>query len=134
MSWARMRTRSWLATWKMSRSGSQSSLAIRCVYTRGEERMAANVSGNAKDRRINLRATSVQESLIRSAAERRGISLTDFVLESACTRAEETIADQVHFVLSEKQWKAFNDALERPARVRPRLLKLLTEPSILEGS
>jgi len=59
--------------------------------------------------------------------------MTDFVLESACRRAEQTIPDQVHFVLSDKQWRAFNDALERPARVRPRLRKLLTEPSILEG-
>jgi len=95
--------------------------------------MASVVSGN-KDRRINLRATSIQESLIRAAADKRGISMTDFVLESACTRAEETIADQVHFVLSDKQWKAFNAALERPARIRLRLRKLLTEPSILERS
>ena len=96
--------------------------------------MASNWSKQSKDRRINLRATSVQESLIRAAADKRGLSMTDFVLESACTRAEETIADQVHFVLSDKQWKAFNDALERPPRVRPRLRKLLAEPSILEKS
>jgi uncharacterized protein (DUF1778 family) len=91
-----------------------------------------NALKRGKDRRINLRATSVQESLIRAAADKRGISMTDFVLESACTQAEETIADQVHFVLSPKQWKAFTDALERPARVKPRLRKLLTEPSVLE--
>jgi uncharacterized protein (DUF1778 family) len=86
-----------------------------------------------KDRRINLRATSTQESLIRAAAERRGISLTDFVLESACTRAEEAIADQVHFLLSDRQWRSFTDALDRPARVKPRLRKLLSEPSAPEG-
>jgi uncharacterized protein (DUF1778 family) len=96
--------------------------------------MASSLLRSSKDRRINLRATSVQESLIRAAADKRGVSMTDFVLESACTRAEETIADQVHFVLSDKQWKAFNDALERPTRLRPRLRKLLTEPSILERS
>ncbi len=95
--------------------------------------MATTVASRNKDRRINLRATAVQESLIRAAADRRGISMTDFVLESACTRAEETIADQVHFVLSDKQWKAFTEALERPAKVRPRLRKLLSEPSILEA-
>lgn len=87
---------------------------------------------HGKDRRIHLRATSAQESLIRAAADRRGVSLTDFVLESACTRAEEALAEQVHFVLSPKQWKAFNDALERPARVLPNLRKLLTEPSVFE--
>src|SRR5580693_97680 len=105
-----------------------------CVQWLGEKQMPVNVTRNSKQRRINLRATTVQESLIRAAADRRGISMTDFVLESACTRAEETIADQIHFVLSDKQRKAFNDALERPARVRPRLRKLLTEPSILDRS
>jgi uncharacterized protein (DUF1778 family) len=94
--------------------------------------MAITLSRGSKDRRINLRATSAQETLIRAAADRRGISMTDFVLESACTKAEEAIADQVHFLLSGKQWKTFNEALERPARVKPRLRKLLTEPSILE--
>ncbi len=94
--------------------------------------MAGNIAKKNKDRRINLRATLGQESLIRAAADRRGISMTDFILESACTRAEEAIADQLHFVLSERQWKAFNEALERPARVKPRLRKLLREPSILE--
>jgi uncharacterized protein (DUF1778 family) len=42
--------------------------------------------------------------------------------------------DQVHFVLSPKQWKPFTDALERPARVKPRLRKLLREPSVLESA
>ena len=95
--------------------------------------MATTASGNSKDRRINLRATSAQESLIRAAADRRGVSLADFVLESACTKAEEAIADQVHFALSPEQWKSFNMALQRPAQVRPALRKLLTEPSILES-
>jgi uncharacterized protein (DUF1778 family) len=94
--------------------------------------MPSVASRNNKDRRIHLRATSAQESLIRAAADRRGVSLTDFVLESACTKAEEDIADQVHFVLSSSQWKEFNDALERPASVKPSLRKLLTEPSILD--
>lgn len=94
--------------------------------------MASITSGSGRDRRIHLRATSAQESLIRAAARRKGGSLTDFVLESACARAEEAIADQLHFVLSPRQWKQFNDALERPARVLPNLRRLLTEPSVFE--
>jgi uncharacterized protein (DUF1778 family) len=94
--------------------------------------MPSTTTIRGKDRRINLRATSSQENLIRAAADRRGISMTDFILESACTCAEEAIAGQVHFLLSEKQWKAFTEALDRPARVKPALRKLLTEPSILE--
>jgi uncharacterized protein (DUF1778 family) len=45
---------------------------------------------------------------------------------------EQEQADQTHFVLSGEQWKAFTEALDQPARHRPRLEKLLREPSILE--
>ena len=93
----------------------------------------AMVKNGGKDRRISLRATSSQEQLIRAAATRKGVSVTDFVLECACRRAEHAIADQVHFTLSDKQWKAFTEALDRPAQVKPRLRKLLAEPSILES-
>jgi uncharacterized protein (DUF1778 family) len=41
-------------------------------------------------------------------------------------------ADQTHFVLSEEHWRAFTEALDRPARHIPRLEKLLREPSVLE--
>ena len=93
----------------------------------------ATFKNGGKDRRISLRATSSQEQLIRAAAMRKGVSVTDFVLECACRRAEHAIADQVHFTLSHKQWRAFTEALERPARVKPRLRKLLVDPSVLES-
>jgi uncharacterized protein (DUF1778 family) len=41
-------------------------------------------------------------------------------------------ADQTHFVLSDEQWRALTEALDRPARHLPKLEKLLREPSILE--
>jgi uncharacterized protein (DUF1778 family) len=45
---------------------------------------------------------------------------------------EQDPADQTEFVLSEEQWRAFTEALDRPARHLPELEKLLREPSILE--
>jgi uncharacterized protein (DUF1778 family) len=45
---------------------------------------------------------------------------------------EEDQADQTQFVLSDEQWQAFTEALDRPARHLPQLEKLLREPSILE--
>ena len=65
-------------------------------------------------RRINLRASAPQENLIRAGANVRGVNMTDFILESACTRAEQIIADQTTFTLSPQQWKAFTAALDRP--------------------
>jgi uncharacterized protein (DUF1778 family) len=88
-----------------------------------------------RSRRINLRASVPQETLIRAGAKVRGVNVTDFILESACTRAEQIIADQTTFTLSPQQWKAFTDALDRPPLLhpKPRLKRLLSEPSVAES-
>ena len=85
-----------------------------------------------RSRRINLRTTLQQETLIRAGAKVRGVNVTDFILESACTRAEETLADQSTFTVTPRQWKAFTEALDRPPQPKPRLKKLLEEKTILE--
>ena len=96
--------------------------------------MAANLTQN-RSRRINLRATPQQEILIRAASKVRGVNLTDFILESACARAEQAIADQTTFTLTPKLWKAFTEALDRPPlpRPKPRLKRLLSEPPVAES-
>jgi len=82
--------------------------------------------------RLNLRATARQKRLFETAASRRGVTVTEFVLESAQNRAEEILAEERHFVLPPERWRAFVAALDRPARAKPRLRRLLREPSILE--
>lgn len=82
--------------------------------------------------RLNFRASRRQSELIRAAAELRGKSVTDFVLETACAAAEDALADKQHFVVGPAEWKAFTKALERPARSHARLTRLLNEPSVLE--
>ena len=46
--------------------------------------------------------------------------------------AGETLASQHHLVYSAEQWEAFMALLNHPAQDRPRLKKLLHEPSVLE--
>jgi uncharacterized protein (DUF1778 family) len=81
-------------------------------------------------KRINLRATDRQENLIRTGAETKGVSLTDFILESACLQAEHVLADKREFVASPKQWQSFLEALDRPARVRPELARLFSDSTV----
>jgi uncharacterized protein (DUF1778 family) len=69
---------------------------------------------------------------MRRGAQERGESLTDFIIRSACSEAEHMLADQRRFLLDTDQWNAFVDALDRPAQVKPRLRRLLEEPSVLE--
>jgi uncharacterized protein (DUF1778 family) len=75
--------------------------------------------------RLGFRATSSQEALIRKAAEITGMNVTQFVLSSACEAAESVLMDQRVFFVSDKAYQAFQAALERPAKVNPKLEKLL---------
>lgn len=84
--------------------------------------------------RFNLRATKKQERLIKLGAEQMQSTVSTFLLESACLRAEEALAAKQHFELKLAQWNAFLAALDRSPRDKPNLRKLLTEPSIMERS
>jgi uncharacterized protein (DUF1778 family) len=92
--------------------------------------MAISTPEQPRDRRFQLRATASEESLIKVAAERQGVNVTDFIISAAREKAEEALADQTRFVLNEKQWKQFMEALDRPAQEKPRLKKLFAESHV----
>jgi len=70
----------------------------------------------ARSARLGLRATPEQEAVLRRAAEVAHKSLTDFILDSACLAAEQTLLDQRLFVVSGSQCQALMELLERPAQ------------------
>ena len=59
-------------------------------------------------------------------------TVSDFVLKSALTRADEILADRRVIKLNDEQWEAFVAALDAPPKPRPRLKRLLNEPTILD--
>jgi uncharacterized protein (DUF1778 family) len=97
------------------------------VRTLGDQTMPAARTRPARTRRINLRATDRQEKLIRTGAEMKGVSVTDFILDSACLQAEQALADKREVVVNTKQWREFTAALDRPARFKPELARLFAE-------
>jgi uncharacterized protein (DUF1778 family) len=64
--------------------------------------------------RLGLRATPEQEAVLRRAADVAHKSLTDFILDSACRTAEQTLLDQRLFMVSGSEYQALMDLLERP--------------------
>jgi uncharacterized protein (DUF1778 family) len=66
--------------------------------------------------RLGLRTTPAQEAVLRRAAEVSRKSMTEFILDSACQAAEQTLLDQRMFMLTGKQAGALLDLLDRPAR------------------
>lgn len=79
--------------------------------------------------RFGLRATPQQQRLIQRAAEVLNKNVTEFVLDSACKFAENTLLDQRLFLANDEDWQKFQDALEQPAEVKPGLQKLMKEKS-----
>lgn len=89
--------------------------------------LAQENRATARTARLGLRATPEQQILIQRAADVMQKSVTEFVLDSACSAAENTLLDQRLFLLDDEKWRKFQEALERPAKLKPKLQKLLLE-------
>jgi uncharacterized protein (DUF1778 family) len=83
-------------------------------------------SASARSARLGLRATPEQEAVLRRAAEVTHKSLTDFILESACLAAEQTLLDQRLFMVSGSQYQALMDLLDRPEQPNAGLADLFS--------
>jgi uncharacterized protein (DUF1778 family) len=82
--------------------------------------------------KLDLRLTPAAKDTLRLAAESSRETVSDFVLKSALARADEILADRRVIKMNDEQWKAFMAALDAPPKPRPRLKRLLSEPSILD--
>ena len=76
----------------------------------------SSVSRTSRSARLGLRATPEQEAVLRRAADISHKSLTDFILDSACHAAEQTLLDQRLFVVSGEQYQDLLDMLDQPAQ------------------
>ena len=85
-----------------------------------------------KTEKLDLRVSAQDKALLLLAAQAMHRSVSEFVLESALRRAEETLPDRRHFGLNDAQWAAFQAALDAPPRYLPRVAKLFSEPSRFE--
>lgn len=69
-----------------------------------------------KDDLIQIRASAATKAILNRAAAMRGQKLSEFMLESARARAEETILDQRLFALDDRAYKEFLAMLDAPAK------------------
>jgi uncharacterized protein (DUF1778 family) len=82
--------------------------------------------------KLDLRLTRTAKRTLQNAAEASHKTLSDFVLESALSHADSVLADRRVFHLDETRWAAFLAALDAPTKQRPRLERLLNEPSVFD--
>jgi uncharacterized protein (DUF1778 family) len=75
-----------------------------------------NDSAARKDDLIQIRASAATKAILNRAAAMRGQKLSEFMLESARVRAEETILDQRLFALDGNAYNEFLAMLDAPAK------------------
>lgn len=89
-------------------------------------------SSTARTEKLDLRVSAATKRALKEAAIAARQSVSEFVLDSALTRAEQLLADQTRIVLSGPDWERFVAALDAPPEPSPRLERLMREPSVFE--
>jgi uncharacterized protein (DUF1778 family) len=91
--------------------------------------MAARTTRTEK---LDIRLSKAAKQTLQAAAIASRKSVSDFVLESALSEAEERLADRRVFTLDAKEWAVFVAALDAPPRRHARLERLFREPSVFD--
>jgi len=82
--------------------------------------------------KLDLRLTRAAKQTLQAAAAAEHKSVSEFVLDTALSEAEERLADRRLFTLDGKNWDAFVAALDAPPRHHTRLERLFREPSVFD--
>ena len=82
--------------------------------------------------KLDLRLSLAAKKTLQAAASAEHKSVSEFVLDSALSEAEERLADRRVFTLDAKGWDAFVAALDAPPRRHARLQRLFREPSVFD--
>jgi uncharacterized protein (DUF1778 family) len=80
-----------------------------------------------KTKRIAIRINPEDDAVIRAAAARESVSVTDFLVESALVRAQIAMADRTHVELDPVDWEEFTRALDAPAEINDRLARTIED-------
>jgi uncharacterized protein (DUF1778 family) len=82
--------------------------------------------------KLDLRLSKAAKQTLQAAATASRKTVSEFVLETALSEAEERLADRRVFLLDPEKWDAFVAALDAPPRHHPRLERLFREPSVFD--
>jgi uncharacterized protein (DUF1778 family) len=90
--------------------------------------------GASKVERLHLRLDPEQKALLEAASRATGASMSMFVLAAATKAAADVLADRRVFVLDQDAWRAFDEALSRPATDVSGLRELFATPTVLDAT
>ncbi len=89
-----------------------------------------STAASPRSRRIDVRVTDAQDTLIRQAAALNGQTVTGFLLDAAQERARELLDERRHLVMSDRVFEQFAAALDGPGEVVPEMRELFKLPRL----
>ncbi len=92
------------------------------------------LSRSVRTTKLDLRLSPQAKQTLSAAARASHCSVSQFVLQSALSRAEEVLIERRHFELNAEQWTTFMAALDAPPRDLPRLRQSMQEASVFEAT
>jgi uncharacterized protein (DUF1778 family) len=94
--------------------------------------MATASTSERRTEKLDVRVSRSAKAKLIAAASASHRSMSDFVMESALARADETLAERRVFGLNAEAWVAFQSALNAPVQPLPRLRALLNKPGFFD--
>jgi uncharacterized protein (DUF1778 family) len=82
--------------------------------------------------KLDIRISPAAKRVLQEAARERHTTISQFVIDSALSTAQEVLSERTRIGLTSEQWAAFVAALDAPARRHPRMERLLKEPTVLD--
>jgi uncharacterized protein (DUF1778 family) len=82
--------------------------------------------------KLDIRISPEAKRMLQEAARERHTTISEFVIDSALSAAQEVLAERTRMGLTSRQWVAFMAALDAPAQRHPRMERLVKEPAILD--
>ncbi len=89
----------------------------------------ASPTTRTRNKRLEVRTTSEERSIIDRAVEESGTDLTTFVVTHVTDAALRVLTDRDRFVLSPDALRLWDELNRRPARDLPGLRRLLERPT-----
>jgi uncharacterized protein (DUF1778 family) len=79
--------------------------------------------------KLDVRLSPDAKRKLRAAADIREKSVSEFVLDSALTAADEALLDRRRIVLGPEEWERFLSALDEPPKPNERLERFFGKPN-----
>ncbi|MEG4917674.1 DUF1778 domain-containing protein [Microcoleus sp. B7-D4] len=93
----------------------------------------ANAIPKQAEDRLSIRANAAQKSILKRAADKKRMNLSQFVMQVALSEAEEILQDDPALVISAEDYAWVCQVMDAPPRELPRLREAMQQKPVWDA-